>query len=84
MHIFNVCYLGVIFFYAHFTAEFECSPGYAKCSSGYCIPVHYLCNGRSDCLDNSDEESCESKSQLFTSYSINSVDFISRFDIKPT
>ncbi len=35
----------------------EC-PGMFKCTLSYCIPYHYICNGRLDCAHGEDETSC--------------------------
>ncbi|VDN96155.1 unnamed protein product [Rodentolepis nana] len=34
-----------------------CGLGYTRCRDGACIPVHQLCDGTSQCRDNSDEDS---------------------------
>ena len=33
----------------------SCSLGGFPCANGLCIPEHFMCNGRDDCGDNSDE-----------------------------
>ncbi len=35
-----------------------CSPNSFTCKSGKCIPQNLKCNGKNDCPDGSDEESC--------------------------
>ncbi|XP_005098706.2 G-protein coupled receptor GRL101-like [Aplysia californica] len=37
--------------------HFTCPEGYVKCPRSYCIPVHYVNNGRADCALNEDEVS---------------------------
>ncbi|KAL4235446.1 hypothetical protein ACF0H5_007082 [Mactra antiquata] len=39
---------------------FQCDAGYTKCKSGYCIPLHYICNGKNDCIHGEDELNCDS------------------------
>ena len=41
--------------------QFVCSYSF-KCQSSYCIPHKYICNGKWDCWDGSDEVSCASRS----------------------
>ena len=41
-----------------FTLGKTCSPTSFTCKSGKCIPENLKCNGKNDCLDGSDEESC--------------------------
>ena len=31
-----------------------------QCPEGYCIPLHLVCDGISQCIDKSDEENCQS------------------------
>lgn len=45
----------------HITSVFQssnatCDIGEFKCNDGLCIPFEWVCNGREDCADNSDEE----------------------------
>ena len=35
-----------------------CSPTSFTCKSGECIPNNLKCNGKNDCSDGSDEDSC--------------------------
>ncbi len=35
----------------------EC-PSMYKCSHSYCVPYHYVCNGRTDCPHGEDEDHC--------------------------
>ncbi|BFZ07664.1 hypothetical protein BsWGS_10703 [Bradybaena similaris] len=35
--------------------QFECGHGYVKCLDSYCIPLHYLRDGRTDCPSGEDE-----------------------------
>ncbi|XP_005112105.1 G-protein coupled receptor GRL101 [Aplysia californica] len=39
-----------------------CPPTHAQCPKGYCIPIHMLCNGHTDCPEGEDElaETCQS------------------------
>uniref|UniRef100_A0ACB8G5P3 Uncharacterized protein n=1 Tax=Sphaerodactylus townsendi TaxID=933632 RepID=A0ACB8G5P3_9SAUR len=43
----------------------ECPPYYFKCRDGCCIDSFLECDDTRDCLDGSDEESCESYVQAF-------------------
>ncbi len=38
-------------------AQHEC-PSRFKCTKSYCIPFHYVCNGRLDCPGGEDEDNC--------------------------
>ncbi len=38
----------------------SCSTHYFQCNSGKCVPWSFVCNGRDDCRDNSDEVYCSS------------------------
>lgn len=37
----------------------KCKEDQFQCEHGHCIPVRWHCDGETDCLDSSDEESCE-------------------------
>ena len=41
----------------HTCAVVECS-GMFKCFKSYCIPLHYICDGFSDCYSSEDEQGC--------------------------
>ena len=49
------------------TAPTSC--GYSKfpCHDGQCIDRRYVCNGKNNCYDGSDEDYCNSKGWLFCS-----------------
>lgn len=38
--------------------KFNCSPGQFQCLNSHCIPPSQLCDGISQCGDNSDEREC--------------------------
>lgn len=40
------------------TGRAECPTSEFTCNNGNCVPASQECNGRDDCHDNSDEESC--------------------------
>jgi hypothetical protein len=41
-----------------FSTGTVCSPSSFTCKSGKCIPQNLKCNGKNDCSDGSDEDSC--------------------------
>ncbi len=43
-----------------FTTDCSCSEHYFQCTGGKCLPWSFVCNGRDDCRDNSDEVHCSS------------------------
>ncbi|ELT90498.1 hypothetical protein CAPTEDRAFT_85937, partial [Capitella teleta] len=40
------------------TSNCTCISTHFQCSSGGCVPLEKLCDGRTDCADDSDEEGC--------------------------
>ena len=44
-------------FHMNNCANFSCSQSF-KCTSSYCIPVHYICDGEWHCPDGNDEQNC--------------------------
>ncbi len=40
-----------------FCTEHQCLSDF-KCAQSYCIPYHYVCNGRADCPHGEDEQNC--------------------------
>ncbi len=50
--------LVIICVFSVFFTGTACSPNSFTCKSGKCIPQNLKCNGKNDCPDGSDEESC--------------------------
>ncbi|XP_070183163.1 sortilin-related receptor-like [Littorina saxatilis] len=46
------------FCYLHVQEERTCPRGTWRCRNGKCISVHWRCDARNDCGDNSDEQQC--------------------------
>lgn len=45
-------------YFVVFSLNIACRADQATCRNGQCIPRQTLCDGKSDCNDNSDEASC--------------------------
>ncbi len=58
-----------------------CLQGHSACEDGTCILNHYICDGRADCPDASDEAECSHVCSLHDSF-LNSIDCFSSC-IKP-
>ncbi len=53
-HALKYCHNGE---HLQFCTEHQCLSDY-ECAQSYCIPYHYVCNGRADCPHGEDEQNC--------------------------
>ncbi|XKL67529.1 hypothetical protein PGB90_003020 [Kerria lacca] len=49
-----------------------CAARQFQCDNGHCVPLNWVCEGESDCEDNSDESPTLCKGELSTSLVVNS------------